>query len=571
LRTFETIGESFDASVGPGRLDARSARGVRAKGAAWFLPDLALVCALAAMISLFSGFGGATALFRDSDAGWHIRNGESILAHRALPVTDAFSFSKQGAPWIAWEWGADVLMGAVHRATGLDGVACLFGLGIGAAVWMWFRLNRAAGGSFALAAVFAAPMIATSSIHWLARPHVFGWLFLIAAVWWCEKAPARLTAGGACAIALASAAWANLHGSFLLGPAILLIYAAGAGLAIALWGVQRPVAPYLYLQAALAAVLGSFLNPYGWRLHRHVLAYLTDSALLRRVGEFQSFDFHAAGAGWVIAALCIGLVGGAAALSIRRPERFVVAVAMTAAALVSARSLPLAAMALLPLANGSITEVLSLAGGLRPRLRRHLDRALIYSEKLGVFDSKRNGFALVPLAAVLLFAVMRGHAAFPADQIPVAAAERIASLPADARIFSTDKFGGYLIYRFSAGRLVFFDGRSDFYGVNFIDGYARMFEARPAWRQEFERWNFTHALLPPDAPLAAALEGSGWHELYRDRTAVLLAPTVQSPVQGYAPVRRVVRGLKNAPDRRMSIGPQAHRDRRGNHAAVEGS
>ncbi len=487
----------------------------------WFLPDLAMVCALATIVCLFAGFGGATALFSDSDAGWHIRNGESILAHRALPVTDTFSFSNYGAPWIAWEWGADVLMGAVHRVAGLDGVACLFGLAIGVAVWMWFRLNWAAGGSFPLAAVFAVPMITTGSIHWLARPHVFGWLFLMAVVWWCEKAPARLTLRAACVIALASAAWANLHGSFLLGPAILLIYAAGNGLAIALWDVQRPVIPYL--RGALAAVLGSFFNPYGWQLHQHVLAYLTNSALLRRVGEFQSFDFHSAGAGWVIAALFIGLLGGAAALSIRRPERFLLAFAMTAAALVSARSLPLAAMALLPLANGSITEVLSLAGGLKPQLRRQLDRVLIYSEKLRVFDRKLHGFALVPLAAVLLFAGIRGHAAFPADQIPVAAGERIASLPANARIFSTDRFGGYLIYRFSAARPVFFDGRSDFYGMNFIDRYARMFEARPAWREEFERWNFSHALLPPDAPLVAALEARGWHELYRDRTAVLLA------------------------------------------------
>jgi hypothetical protein len=479
-----------------------------------------MVCGLATLICLFVGFGGATSLFSDTDAGWHIRNGEAILAHRALPVTDVFSFSKYGAAWIAWEWGSDVFMGAVHSVSGLDGVACLFGLAIGAAVWMWFRLNWAAGGSFPLAAILAAPMIVTSTIHWLARPHIFGWLFLMAAVWWCEKAPAKLTVRGACVIAFASAAWANLHGSFLLGPAVLLIYAAGATLARAFWDIQRPVAPYLF--GALAAAAGSFLNPYGWRLHQHVVAYLTDSRLLRRVGEFQSFDFHSAGAGWVIAALCIGLLGGAAAISVRRPERCLLALAMTAAALISARSLPLAAMTLLPLANGSITEVLSLATGLRRQLRWHLDRTLIYSEGLRTIDSRLNGLALAPIAAVLLFAGIRGHAAFPASAIPVAASRQIASLPDSARIFSTDKFGGYLIYRFSGRRPVFFDGRSDFYGVNFIDSYARMFEARPEWRAEFDRWNFTHALLPPDAPLVAALESIGWRESYRDRTAVLL-------------------------------------------------
>jgi hypothetical protein len=104
----------------------------------------------------------------------------------------------------------------------------------------------------------------------------------------------------------------------------------------------------------------------------------------------------------------------------------------------------------------------------------------------------------------------------------VAASAQIASLPAGARILSTDVFGGYLIYRFSGERKVFFDGRSDFYGAEFTDGYLRLVEARPGWRNEFNRWNFTHALLPPDSPLIPALEASGWQALYHDRVAVLL-------------------------------------------------
>jgi hypothetical protein len=49
-----------------------------------------------------------------------------------------------------------------------------------------------------------------------------------------------------------------------------------------------------------------------------------------------------------------------------------------------------------------------------------------------------------------------------------------------------------------------------------------MMEARPGWREEFDDWHFTHAMLPPDAPLLAALEDSGWREIHRDRVAVLV-------------------------------------------------
>ena len=123
------------------------------------------------------------------------------------------------------------------------------------------------------------------------------------------------------------------------------------------------------------------------------------------------------------------------------------------------------------------------------------------------------------LIALALFGV---HAAFPADQFPVAAAARIATLPADAKIFSSDKFGGYLIYRFNGERKVFFDGRSDFYGAEFLKTYSRLVQAKPGWRQEFARYGFTYALLPPDYALVAALETDGWKPEYKDATAVLL-------------------------------------------------
>jgi hypothetical protein len=253
-----------------------------------------------------------------------------------------------------------------------------------------------------------------------------------------------------------------------------------------------------------------------------VVAYLSDSALLDRIGEFQSFNFHADGAFQIIVTLALGFTGVFASLAVRKPERFLVSLLLTIAALRTARALPLAALLILPLANGSITEALSLARGLASGLRRALDGFLRYGEGLRALDRGFRGFALIPFIAVASFAAVR-TAGFPADQFPVAASGAVASLPADARIFSTDKFGGYLIYRFDGQRKVFFDGRSDFYGADFLKAYGRMVQVRPGWQEEFARWNFTHALLPPDFSLVPALETRGWTELYRDGTAVLLA------------------------------------------------
>jgi hypothetical protein len=489
----------------------------------WFVPDLALTFALTTLFALFFIFGGATSLFIDSDTGWHIRNGERIVSTGLLPHTDPFSFSKTGEPWVAWEWGADVLMGAACRIAGLGGVALIFGLCIGASVWMWFRLNRASGGNFLLACVFFVPMLSTTTLHWLARPHVFSWLFLLGTMWSCERMPSRIRWLHLGLAALAAAAWANVHPSFFFAPLIALVYAAGAYLNPLIWHAGGPaIRARSYILPALAALAGTFANPNGWRLHQHVFSYLLDFKLLARITEYQSFDFQQEGGLRVMLALALCFTGGLAALVAHKPARFLLSMLLVGLALRSARSLPVAALLLLPLANGSIIAVISRPGNLTKAFRRKLDAALDYGDRLQAIERRFHGLAVVPLVAALIFFSIRARAGFPAGELPIAASEMVASLPPSARILAPDLFGGYLVFRFNGSRRVFIDGRSDFYGAEFLENYLRLVEVRPGWRGEFNRWNFTHALLPPDYPLVFALEAGGWRELYRDNTAVLL-------------------------------------------------
>ena len=493
----------------------------------WLAPDLALTFALITVFAMFLMFHGATTLFSDTDTGWHIRNGERMLRTGLLTHADPYSFSKAGQPWIAWEWGADLLMAAVYRGSGLGGVAVMYGLSIAASVWMWFRLNRAVEGNFLIAGLFFVPMVTTTALHWLARPHIFSWVFLLGTVWLCERLPLHPGWRHFALAVVATAAWSNLHGSFFFAPLIALIYAAGAFVTPFIWESRNPSAGGStvrgYLLLALAASAGTLVNPYGWRLHQHVFSYLLNSGLLDQITEFQSFNFHQSGAALVMAMLTICFAGAFAALAIHKPERFLLSMLLTGIALRSIRALPVAALLVLPLANGSLTAVVYRAKELTPWLRRKVDDALHYGDCLQAVERRLRGYAIVPFAAVLLFALIRNDAGFSAADAPVAASDVVASLPANARILSSDSFGGYLIYRFNGERKVFFDGRSDFYGTDFVARYVRLVAARPGWRDEFNRWNFTHALLPPDCPLIPGLEALGWREIHRDGTAVLLA------------------------------------------------
>ena len=143
---------------------------------------------------------------------------------------------------------------------------------------------------------------------------------------------------------------------------------------------------------------------------------------------------------------------------------------------------------------------------------------LAYSANLRALDARFCGLALAPFILLAAFCLTPA-AGFPADQFPVAAYPHI---PPAARLFAPDKFGGYLIYRSNGTLKVFFDGRSDLYGADFLRQYARLVQVRPGWRRYWESFHFTHALVPADAPLLPALEQIGWRPLYQDKTATLL-------------------------------------------------
>jgi len=499
-------------------------------------PDLSLLISTVTLGYCLFLFDGPRRLFRDADTGWHIRTGETILATAALPRSDPYSFTRSGRPWLAWEWGADVLMGTAHRMAGPAGVALLYAIAIAAGAWLWVRLHWTVGGNFWLACAMAAPMLSTTNLHWLARPHVLSWLLMLLAVWYAERAGPRFRAADAAWILCGSAVWANVHASFPFAPAVALLYAFSHLARPWIWeldrGTERRRARW-FLWAAGFSALGTLLNPYGWNLHRHVWEFLSQRELLSRIGEYQSFNFHAEGALQILLSMAIAALGGVLALGQGKLAHFLLSAALLATAMRSARAIPLVALLLLPLANGTITESLrrlagQAASGLRAVLRGRVAGFLGYSERLRAIDARLNGALLAPVIVLAAFAWIRtpavaAHAGFPPDQFPVSAGRELEKLPPDIRLLHPDKYGGFLIYRFRGTRKVYFDGRFDFYGPEYMKAYARLVQLRPGWRDRLEEFGFTHALLPNDYALVEALEQLGWRRLYRDEVASLLA------------------------------------------------
>jgi hypothetical protein len=91
------------------------------------------------------------------------------------------------------------------------------------------------------------------------------------------------------------------------------------------------------------------------------------------------------------------------------------------------------------------------------------------------------------------------------------------------RIFTSDQWGDYLIYRYYPKLKVFIDGRSDFYGPELGDEYLQAMNSNHKWSEIFDRYQFDVALLPVEWPLATTIKTRpDWKVKYDDGKALLL-------------------------------------------------
>ncbi len=459
-------------------------------------------------------------LLADGDTGWHIRTGDWILAHRAVPHVDLFSFTKPNEPWYAWEWGSDVLFALIHHKSGLTGVAfasCLILCFVSA---LLFRLIRRHSQNDFLSLALTLIALCGSAIHWLARPHLISWLFVLIFLHVLLSAeqgrPDRLVWLPAMTIL-----WANLHAGFVAG--FVLIAIAGIGAALARLTTSRNAwleafrAARPYLLCTAGCLLASFVNPYTWHLHQHVFTYLRDARLLANIQEYQSISFHNASAIFFEIMLMLGCAAALWCFQSHRFAGFLMIVLWAHFALVSARNIPLYLFVATPCIASMLPDICR-----NLTLVRRLSQTM---SELSHFEKMPRLYALSVLSVVLLsymsFASNSELAArfdphrFPESAIPFVASSK-------GRVFTTDQWGDYLIYRLYPSVRVFYDGRNDFYGTEFVTKYLGVLNGQYDCEQQLERFRIATVVVKPDAPLASVLKNSRrWSLVFDDHSAVV--------------------------------------------------
>jgi hypothetical protein len=240
---------------------------------AWRLLDgLGLAALLALAIAWASMPLGHDDLFG------HLRTGEWIVAHGAVPRTDPFSFTRPGAPWITHEWGFSLLAWLVWRLGGLPAlIAAMVLLVLATGLAVARRMLAEAGPESPRSIPWLAGLLALGlwavAEQLILRAALLSELFLALALLLLSRFRQTGERRSLIALPVLFLLWGNLHSGVVFGLYVLALQALEAllaGPAARRWpglaSMFRTRPPQPYLLALGASALASLLNPNGWQV-----------------------------------------------------------------------------------------------------------------------------------------------------------------------------------------------------------------------------------------------------------------------------------------------------------------
>lgn len=393
-----------------------------------------------------------TATGSDPDLWGHVRFGMDWWKTRSLPTTDPYSFT-QDRPWMNHEWLSEALMGGAYMLGGTPGLILLKIAVIGVALLVLSKRLRGSTPAV-IAAALSLVIICVSPISLTVRPHlwsVMGLVLLLALIDRKEPPNAWRVAAGAALFAL----WANLHGGWITGAAVLAVYVMTRVLR-----ERRHAVPWIAFAAASAT--GTLVNPYGVGLWRFLAT--TVRASRPDIGEwapltFQSPTIHL----FTLAAVCLLVLAlGRRPETRPRAEAWAVLLLLFAGAVRVGRFVPLVAPAALCL------------------LAPYISRAWGHKGRFPVARTAAANVFWIPAIVAL------GAAAAPATRavacIPVRGvwAPDLRTAPslrgATGRLLTTFDWGEYAIWHFGPRLQVSIDGRRETVYSDSVVQWHRAFE-----------------------------------------------------------------------------------------------
>lgn len=505
----------------------------------WFLPSIPDVIFIIILAIIISGEGN---LLGDADTGYHIRAGEYIIENLNVPDHDIFSFISPPIEWTAHEWLSEVVFALIHKVSGLTGIVVATAILIASVFFLLLKFLRSSGVSIIVAALLVALAAAASTIHWLARPHIFS--LLLTLIWYIVLDTYQFKKKNYLyLLPPLMLLWVNLHGGFIAGFVLLAVYITGNFLKAIFVKEERHEASVrlkILLLFSTLCLLASLLNPKGYEILVFPFKLTANSFIMNNVSEWLSPNFHT-DLRYEYMLLLMVVVFGISKFGLSAIETILVLL-FTHMSLFSARYIPLYAIILSPIMGRRIDHIIEAL-----REKRLIKRFLAMSDRAAGTDSMTK-WHLWPLSsiAVVIFLVFTGNLEYGFDKkkLPVDAVQFVKKEKLTGNMFNNDEFGDYIIYSAWPEYKVFFDGRSDMYGVERMKEYSEVTRIETGWDKVLRKYNINWIIYNANSPLSHfLLERHDWKLIYADKVANIFVrntPENQPLINKYPEVKPVV-------------------------------
>lgn len=438
------------------------------------------------------------------DLAYHLRAGEMFLDTGHIPTTDTFTFSATGAAWLNQQWGAQVILAVVYRLAGWTGLALLRAALVGLTFGFLFEACRRRGLDLRRAAWLTIAAFVVSAVALALRPQLFGMALMTMTL--LLVADRRAHPGRLWAVPLLVLVWANVHGSFFLGPVVL-------GLAW-LEDVHDQVPNrHRTLLVAVMAAAAALLNPFGVGVWAYAAGLSTNSLVTSRISEWQPTTLRT-----IPGILFFWSVAAVVVLVARRGRPVAWSTLVWLAVFAAIGIYAIRGVAWWPLgAAVAIAGVLATAGAptrIRPERASPLNLVVV---------------GLIAIVCVVLLPAWRpvdpkigAPAGLVGDAPPgITAALRTMARPGD-RILNPQPWGSWFEFALPA-ETVALDSRIELFPAQVWDDYDAVRRGGDGWQAILGRWNPAFVVAPAsDDAFATRLVVAGWTWMYADGDGVIL-------------------------------------------------
>ncbi len=450
----------------------------------------------------------------DGDLPRHLLMGKVVLETGTPPTRELFSYPYENRSYVPHEWLAGVMYYLMFYILGLNGIVLLAGMLIAATFGVIYSeaLRNHAGNVVPFLFLMLGAMV--TSVHWVARPHLFTMLFL--AIWLLLSD--RLSRGVPVKTWIFPTlmfVWANTHAEFISGFLVLFAY-LGGWLWQYLFTRSKPsfdTARNL-IAVTFLSLAASLLNPAGFRIWDTVLGYLKNRYLMSRIVETRPPDFANAEYWPLLLLLGISVLLLITKRNQFTPAHFLLLAGFGAMSLVSARNAHL---------FGVVAPFVLCMSMQNTKLIWPMNTI---EERIKKIESQINGYILpialtILVSALVLAFPLREFNRFEPTVFPVDAVQWLESHPQSGRMFNAFDWGGYVLFHLWPEQNVFIESQTDTSG-EVTEKYETVITQGNGWQNIFSEYNITWVLVPPGWDLTLELKTQGWETAYQDRTAIIL-------------------------------------------------